>query len=522
MSVFSESNSVSRRMSRGWFQPSRDQKSVLMIGGILALLAYSQARWLGALPIVTVMLFLYAPEYGRKKGFRYSGIEAIFGSIERRRLRKRGNVEYSFDLQDTLLMYESAKFVEPPERKKSAFPVKLISVRPEGSREQFAFLRDKGGGEDHVVAILIFDGGPKFTDSSEAQRFIWDTTLVSALKRGVNTTLQTIELSMFVIARDADSTEAITYNESRWHEDFLSYEPGSVEEKLVQNAMEDGGNTYGNGNRFVCGVAIRMVFPKQWRRTALDELTLEQVTSTELMGVVQTIRNNLTGALTGLRLPSLFELNEVCYLLFNSEDLVPFYKQQREDIGLDMEGKLEKLEDALTLRRGPFPGHIGIFNDCAQVNKTLHTSVGVMEFEEAKFAPGFLDELFVQPFPFVYSHYVKTTPHKKGLKQTRMRVRTRDALSGFLHSQSSRELHLEDREAEEEAIEAHASLFRSKSRSTSGRIQLSVQGGVYETTQSHTQLAMGALSNHSALSLQLLGEVTQLPPLLAHLCLFDE
>lgn len=522
MSMYSESNSVSRRMSRGWFQPSRDQKTVLYIGGLLAAMGYFQTKWLGALPIIIIATLLYAPEYGRKKGFRYSGIEGIFGAIERRRLRRRGNVEYSFDLQDTLLTFESGKFTEPPVRKASAFPAKHISIRPKGTREQFAFLRDNGGGGDHVIGILIFDGGPKFTNSSEAQRFIWDSTLVSALKRGVNTTLQTIELSMFVIARQADKTEAISYMEDRWHDDFQTYEAGSIEEKLVMNALEDGNNVYDNGNRFVCGVAIRMSFPKQWKRSDLNELSLEQVTSTEFMGVVQTIRNNLTGALTGLRLPSLFELNEIGYLLFNSEDLLPFYIQQREDIKREMDGELETLEDALTLKRGPFPGHISVFNDCMLINKTVHTSVGVMEFESSRFAPGFLDELFHQPFPFVYSHYVKTTPHKKGLRQTRRRVRTQSALSGFMHSRSSRELYLEDREAEEEVSEAHESLFRSKSRSTVGRIQLSVQGGDYEQTQTRAQLAMGSLSNHSALSLQILGELGQIPPLLAHLCLFDE
>lgn len=520
--ITQEAHPVSRKMDSGWFRPTRDQKTVLFATGVLLLIAQVQVGVLGSAFVAVLGAALYAPEYGRKKGYKVSGIDAIFERIEQAGIRKRGGNLYSYNLKDTLLKYDSADYAQPAVRKKSAFPAELISIRPrEGRGEQFAFLRNKAGKEDHVIAMLIWDGGPKYVNSGSSQRFIWDHVFTSALKRGLNTTMQDVELSMFVIARSADPTEPHTYAEQRWHPDFQEPVAESVEEKLRANAFEDFNAIYASGSRYVCGLAIRMDFPKEWKRKDLNELTHDQIRTTPLMGVVNTVYSNLAGAVTNLRMPSLFELNEIHYLLLNSEGLEGFYTQQRKDIGSELSGELKSLEDAVTLRQGPFPGSMQIGNDHVIVNRTFHSTVAVMEFESAEYGPGFLDSLFNQPFPFVFSHYLQTTPYKTGMKQARNKRRFSAVRLGFLHS-DNRELHPEDAEDEFEAARHHLGLLASKSRSTVSRLQVTVQGSTYDQVQTHVQMITGDLGNHGVLSRQILSEPSQLPPLFAHLCLFDE
>ena len=243
MSTYSESHPVSRKMETGWFRPDRDQKIVAFVAIVLSFVGFYLANWLGGLPIALVGLSLYAPIYGRKKGFRRSGIASIFGAIERRKIRRRGGNVHSYNLGDTRLTFDSEDFARPEKRKKSAFPADQVTIRPRLPDGQtispFSFIRDKTQDVDHVITFLVADGGPKFINSTLAQRFIWDKVLVTALKKGVNTTLQPIELSMMVIARDADPTEAIVHTETRWHPDFSEYEPGTTEEKLALNGLEE-------------------------------------------------------------------------------------------------------------------------------------------------------------------------------------------------------------------------------------------------------------------------------------------
>jgi hypothetical protein len=264
-----------------------------------------------------------------------------------------------------------------------------------------------------------------------------------------------------------------------------------------------------------------MEMPQQWRRKDLNELTLDQITSTEFWGVINTILGNLTGALTNLRYPSLFDLNEVMYLLFNSEELGPFYAQQRKDKAREAAGELESLDDAVTLKQGPLPGHIHLGFDYARCNSTFHSSVIPTEFESAEYLAGYLDDLFGQPYPFVYSHYVQTLPYRKGMRGTRRKVQGTSFLRGLL-GRTNRELHPEDEEAEVNAQHQHLGLFYSKSRATTSRIQVTVQAPTYEDVRSRAQLMMGSMSNNDMLSVTVLDEETQLAPLLAHICLIDE
>ena len=516
------SHTITNKLDSGWSRPSRDQKNVLFIGGALCLLAYSQARWLGAAPLLIVMLFLYAPIYGRRKGFKHSGIDGLIAYFEARKLRRRGGQIYATDLADTTFKFESSEQPSPPKRKPPLLKTELISLVASDSQQRFAFLRDSGGKSDHLIAYLVFDGGPKFVNSDVAQRFVWDKVYVSALKRGVNTTVQEIELCQMVIGRQADRSQPVTYADERWHEDFLNSQPGSHEERMVSNAAEDFENVYADGKEYLCAIGIRMEFPKQWKNKDLNKLSLDQIRSTDLMRVVNTIQANLSGAVTNLRLPSLFELNELNYLVFNAVELDGFYAQQRLDINRELKGELQKLEDAPTLKRGPFPGLVGVGNDSLLVNKTWHSSIGLMGFDGSNYEPGYLDTLFNQPFPFIYSQYVRTFPRRRGMRKTRFRVRGQSFLRGLLGRGGSRELFPEDDEAEAEVNLQHLGLFYSKSRSTEGRIQFTVQAAGHEQLQTDVQLAIGSLSNHSIIGVQLLGEMAQLPPLLAHLGIFDE
>lgn len=524
MSTYSESHPVSRRMESGWLRPDRDQKIVAAVTFVMFIIGMNQANWLGGAPILAVGTLLYAPVYGRGKGFRRSGVGTILGALERRKIRRSGGNVYSYNLRDTLLSFDSKDYASPEKRKKSAFPADVVTIRPKlpsgGQANPFSFIRDKTQDVDHVIAFLVADGGPKFINSSVAQRFLWDKVLTTALKRGVNTTQEDIELAMTVIARSADPSEAIDYAQTRYHRDFLEYEAGSIEEKVAQDGIEDAGLVYGSGGRYILGIAIRMVMPKQWRHKDLDELTVDQVTSTELWGVINTILGNLSGAVTNLRYPSLFELNELMYLLFNSEDLGPFYAQQRADLKAEVEGKLERFDDAITLRRGPFPGNVHLGFDYARVNKTFHASAALIEFENSDYAPGFLDSLFNQPFPFVFSHFVQTSSFRKGIRRTRRKAKRQSFWTGLL-ARTNRDLHLEDAEAEAEVEAEHFNLFKSKSRATLSRLQVTVQAPTYEQVQTNINLMIGSLSNHDILSVQILDEETQLAPLLAHVCLID-
>lgn len=520
---YQDTHPVAKQMDSGWLRPTRDQKTVVYATTALALVAQMQVGPLASVPIIVIGVLLYAPVYGGRKGVRRSGIDGVIGGIERARIRRRGGNLYSYNLKDTLLNYDSANFRYTPEREKSAFPAELISISPrDGNGGRFNFLRNKTSSGDKATAVLLFDGGPKFINSDPSQRAVWDQVFTSALKRGVNTTMEPIDMSLFVIARSADPTEPVAYAEERWHSDFHGAEDGTLEYKQVANALEDAERIYLGGTRYFTGVAISMDFPKKWRRKDLNELTLDQILSTPFMGVVSTIQSNLQGAVTGLRLPNLFELNEVVYMLANATDLGAFYAQQRKDVASEKNGEFKSLEDAVTLKRGPFPGSIQVSNDCMIANRTFHSTVAVTGFEDAHFTPGFLDSLFQQSYPFVFSHYLQTLPYKSGMRSARTARRLQAAGGGLLHGKRNRDLHPEDAESEQEAELRHMGLFFSKSRSTLSRIQVTVQGESYDECQTNVQRMTGDLSNHAALSVQYLGEHVQVEPLYAHLCLFDE
>jgi len=525
MSTDKYAHHVSYRIEAGWGRANKEQSAVLLLFAISCIPAFFIARSWGVIASGVVCFLLYAPMYGKEK---LAGINTIQLRLEQRRFRKRGGNFFTRDLSDTLLRYDEGTHSLQALPKRSQQPVSVLSFQPAGRDYYLAFFRRKEKRQDDLVAIVLFDGAPSVVNAEMASRFFKDARIVQAYKKALGTTLQQLSFSQFVMRRPANMMEPIIHAERRWHPDFYAPEPGSGEAALRDMAFEENDATYREGALYRLGVAFRMEFPKEWRGKDLSSLTEAEVRSVDFMKVVDTFISSVSSLSTRPRLPTLFELNELGFLLYNAvpEDLLPFFAQMNEDMVRDEAGEFNNVEDAPTLKRGPLPAHLSLHHDHLLANRTYHTSLLVTEAENGEFAPGYLDYLFMSGMPFVYSQLVHTEDYLKSVKSARRRRTGVAFFSGLFSPGKSNDpdINLEDAEREELARAEHHQLYYSRSRATLSRVQVTLQGGSCEETQMRAhkmsaQLLQYLCTNHQALGAD---EHHQHEPLLMHFCLGRE
>lgn len=514
---------VAYRTEGGWGRPNREQTVVLLVSVVATMTALIIGGFIAAVISAFIGLALYAPVYG--KPLRYPGINAIELALERRRIRRRGGNIFSRDLKDSILQFDEDTHTLRTLAKPKERSVRMLSFQPARQNDRLAFFRRTDKHCDDLIAVLITDGAPGLVWAEQADRFVGDQRIVRAFKRAVGTTTKPLSFSQFVVHRAADPTGPVVYAENRWHPDFRGAEAGTAEAGVVGQALDEDDMMYGEGSRYILGVAFRMDFPEQWRKKDLNELSQDIVRSADIMKVVETFRKSLSGAATRLRLPNLFELNELGYLLFNTEDLVPFYAQNRKDIEADQAGKLETVDDAITLRQGPFPAHLSVHHDHLLANRTYHGTLMVTDSERGDYAPGFLDSLFQSPYSYAYSQVVHTLDYAKSVKKAKRKRLGLSFISGFLSTLTGKsadpDYDLAAEENESDARDAQRSLFYSRSRAILSRIQLTVSSGSCSDTQGLVNSMQAEMKSHGLGSVQLLGADTehQVESVLSHLCL---
>lgn len=513
-------HSVPRRMQPNWARPDDVQK-IIALGSIMGAVVVNifSGKFLAGVVIVAGIA-LYAPAYGRLKrpGYRKL-VEIVQGYL----LRRRGGAIYTVDMKDTSLSFNAnGGGLVPSKMKKHRFSTKLIAI-PLGD-SLLAFFRERVGSEDFLIGALIGNGHPRAMTGSAAQRFMWDQLYTEAIKSGLNTTNERVDYGQVIICRKMDMSEVEGYAEERWHPDFIDPLPGSPEARMKAEELDHLDVTYADSKQYKMCLLVRMSFPKAWKRKDLSTLTPDQVRAAPIMKVMETWRTNLTAGVTELRYPSLFEMNEIGHLAFNSEGLDLFYAEQREDLKKDARGELESVESATTLKRGPWPSSVIAAHNHLIANETMHTTLVVTSLDSDELPVGFLDDLHTQAdFPYIFSRTVQTLPYSKGMKRSRRKARFVGAARGFKNRGRSDDFDLEGQERENEAMLGYHGLFRSKSRSTQARIHMTVSGPLdLEALMLNRDLASSTLRSHGMINEPYLWAPNQLPPILSHLCIFGE
>jgi hypothetical protein len=513
-------HSVPRRMQANWARPDEVQKIIILsslMGAFVTNIFFGKFL-AGAVLIVGVAL--YAPAYGKRKlpGYRKI-VEVVQGYL----LRRSGGAIYTVDMKNTALSFDkNTGALVPSKMKKHRFSTKIIAI-PLGD-SILTFFRERVGSEDFLIGALIGEGHPRAMTGSAAQRFMWDHLYTDGIKTGLNTTNERVDYGQVVICRKMDVTEVEAYAEERWHPDFTDPAPGSPEARMKAEELEHLDITYADAKQYRLCLFVRMSFPKAWKRKDLGALTPDQVRAAPIMKVLEAWKASLKAGVTELRYPSYFEMNEIGHLVFNSEGLDLFYSEQREDLKKEANGELKSLEDATTLRRGPWPSSVVAAHNHLIANETMHSTLVVTGLDSDELPVGFLDDLHTQAdFPYIFSRTVQTLPYSKGMKRSRRKARFVGAARGFKNRGRSDDFDLEGQERENEAMLGYHGLFRSKSRSTQARIHLTVSGPVnLEALTLNRDLASSMLRSHGMINEPYVWAPNQLPPILSHLCIFGE
>lgn len=512
---------ASYRLNGGWGQPNREMLAVFIVAIVGGLAGIRLAGLIGFALAMVVTLPLYAPMYTKQK---VAGVNMIQFWRDSRQIRRRGGVLFAHELSDALLEYDEESHSLQPVKQTSELPLTILSFKPSGQNYRISLLRIKTKGVDDVIGIVRFGGASSIVNAESALRWYRDRRIVDAYKSAVGTTMLDVSFSQFIMRRPADPTEQVEHTNARWHADFIDPPEGSPEAGVVEQARIEADYIYADGDAFQMGVAFRMEFPKEWRNKDLNRLTEPEVRSVDLMKVIDTFIANVRGVTDRADRATLFQLNELAFLLYNAniEDLIPFYAQMREDIERDGEGGFKQLEDAPTLSRGPFPSHISLAHDHLLTNRTYHSTVLVTKKNPGDYNAGYLDTLFQMPGPFVFSRVIHTLDYAKSVKTAQRKRTVGTFLTSMLRFGRSDDpdVDLSGAEREETAREQHHRMYYSKSRATLSRIQVTVEGSSAAEAQTAAHTAISWLQQHSMTAVQQLGmhEHWQHEPLLMHLC----
>lgn len=498
------SHYIASSTTGGWDRPDKAMKLLLVVGSVTVVITWWLAGTLMGIGTILVVTLLYVPIYGPMKR---SGVGAIEARLRARRIRRSGGLVHQHDLRDAVLQLDEGTHSLQQVRQPKGWSSKIISFRPKGWTGQLAFFRCKGGGVDDIVAVVLIDGAPRLVWAEERLRYNMDNRIVGALKRGVDSTMQNLVITQFVLCRPADATKPLREREKRWHKDFLDAEEETTEGNMVEWANADDNDAYRESLGYKMGWAFRMPFPRAWRNRDLNELTADDVQSTDVMRVVRTVIKGLSGVVENPRLPTLFELNELGFLVFNANrtDLTVFHHQMHLDIQAEKAGDLRKLEDAVTLSNGPFPGLVSLHDDHVRTNRTLHATLFLKHIPRGAYTAGFLDGLFRENIPYIYVDQMFTTDYTASLKRHKFRRKARDVASGMTPGDKSPEYNPELAEAAADAAAQHNALFQSRSRATLRRTYLITSGDSCEEAQRNLARMQTSATNYGLRTVQLLG-----------------